>query len=179
MGLNNKEDYPIAAKAIQNNFYVDDFIKSVETPEEAIEVFNQQQFLHPLHEFELKKWISNNDGVTKAIPEDLKSISSTKQVKVEPKTEGSRVLGIQWTANDDSLQVCRVTNEEIEAMVSSEALLTMVSSVFDPIGLFALFIVHMRPLLKSIWTKMGNIGTKKWSLMNKFPETESATTNCS
>ena len=40
VGLDNEEMYPIAAKAIQNNFYMDDFIKSVETPEEAIEVFN-------------------------------------------------------------------------------------------------------------------------------------------
>ena len=40
VGLDNEEMYPIAAKAIQNNFYMDDLIKSVETPEEAIEVFN-------------------------------------------------------------------------------------------------------------------------------------------
>ena len=43
VGLDNEKKYPIAAKAIQNNFYMDDFIKSVETPEEAIEVFNQLQ----------------------------------------------------------------------------------------------------------------------------------------
>ena len=63
---------------------MDDFIKSVETPEEAIEVFNQLQPLLSPHGFELKKWISNNDAVIEAIPEDLKSISNTKQVEVEP-----------------------------------------------------------------------------------------------
>ena len=146
---------------------MDDFTKLVDNPEEAIEVFNQLQPLLPQHEFELNKWISNNDAVTKAIPEDLKSISSTKQVEVEPKIEGYSVLGIQWTANDDSLQVCRVTNEKVEATLTQRKILTMVSSVFDPIGLSALFSVHMRPLLKSIWTKIGNIGTTKWSLMNK------------
>ena len=36
VGLDNEEMYPISAKAIQNNFYMDDFIKSKETPEEAI-----------------------------------------------------------------------------------------------------------------------------------------------
>ena len=36
VGLDNEREYPIAAKAKQNNFYMDDFIKSVETPEEAI-----------------------------------------------------------------------------------------------------------------------------------------------
>ena len=42
-GLDNEKEYPIAAMAIQNNFCMDDFNKSVETPEKAIEVFNQLQ----------------------------------------------------------------------------------------------------------------------------------------
>ena len=90
---------------------MEDFIKSVKTPEEAIEVFNQLQPLLSLYGFELKKWISNNDAVTKAIPEDLKLISHTKQVEMEPNTEGSKVLGLQWTVIDDSLKVCRGTNK--------------------------------------------------------------------
>ena len=155
VGPDNEEEYPIATKSIQNNFYMDDFIKSVETPEEAIEVLNQ---LHPLlsqHGFELKKWIGNDDAVIEAIAEDLKSISNTKQVEVEPSTEGSSVLGLQWTITDDSFQVCRGTNKEVETPITRRKNLSVVSSVFDPIGLFAPFSVHMRRLLKSIWTKTG------------------------
>ena len=107
VGLDNEKECPIAAKAIQNNFYMEDFIKSVETPEEAIAVFNQIQPLLSQHGFELKKWISNNDAVAEAIPEDLKSISNTKQVEVEPNTEGSSVLGLQWTVTDDSSSMQR------------------------------------------------------------------------
>ena len=95
VGLDNERENPIAAKAIQNNFYMDDFIKSVETPEEAIKVFNQLQPLLSKHGFELKKWISNNDAVAEAITEDLKSISNTKQVEVEPNTEESSLLRLQ------------------------------------------------------------------------------------
>ena len=155
VGLDNEKECPVVAKAIQNNFYMDDFIKPVETPEEAIKVFNELQPLLSQNAFELKKWISNNDAVTKAIPEDLKSISNTKQVEVEPNTEGSSVLGLQWTFIDDSLQVCRSTNKEVEAPITQRKILSWVSSVFDPIGLFAPFSVHMRRLLKSIWTKNG------------------------
>ena len=90
MGLDNEEMYPISSKAIQNNFDMNNFIKSVENPEEAIEVFNQLQSLLSQRGFELKKWISNKDAVTKAIPEDLRSISNTKQVEAEPNTEGSQ-----------------------------------------------------------------------------------------
>ena len=35
--------------------------------------------------------------------------------------------------------------------------MSLVSSVFDPIGLFAPFSVHMRRLLKGIWTKNGQL----------------------
>ena len=124
-------------------------------PVEAIEVFDQLQPLLSQPGFELKKWISNNDAVTGAIPEDLKSISNMKQVEVETNVEGSLVLGLQWTVTDDSLQVCRGTNKEVETPISQRKDLSLVSSLFDPIGLFAPFIVHMRRLLKSIWTKNG------------------------
>ena len=103
VGLDNEREYPIATKAIQSNFYMDDFIKSVENPEEAIEVFQQLQLLLSRLGFELNKWITNNDAVTGVIPEDLKSISNMKQVEVEPNTEGTSMLGLQWTVIDDSL----------------------------------------------------------------------------
>ena len=74
---------------------MDNFIKSVETPEEAIKVFKQLQPLLSKHGFELKKWITNSDVVTNAIPEDWRSISNTKQVEVEPSKEDSSVLGLQ------------------------------------------------------------------------------------
>ena len=79
--MDNEKEYPIAAKAVQNDFYMDNFFKSAKTPDEAIEVFNQLQPLVSQHGLELKKWISNNDAVTQAIPEDLKSISNRKLVE--------------------------------------------------------------------------------------------------
>ena len=69
VAIDNEDEFPIAANTIQNNFYMDDFIKSVETPEEAINVFKQLQPLLSKHGFEL--WITNSDVVTNAIPEDL------------------------------------------------------------------------------------------------------------
>ena len=135
-GLDSDEVYPIASKAMQNNFYMDDFIKSVETPEEAIEVLSQLRHLLSLLGFQLTKWISNSD-------------------KVLPKTEGCSVLGLQWTVNDDSLQVCRGTNREVEVPITQRKILSLLPSVFDPIGLFASFSVSMRRILKGIWTKKG------------------------
>ena len=145
-----KESIQLQQRQYKNNIYMEDFIKSVETPEEAIKIFNQLQPLLSRHGFELKKWISNNDAVTKEIPEDLKSISNTTQVEVEPNTEGSSVPGLQWAIIDDSLKECRGTNKEVEAPITHRKILSLVSSVFDPIGLLAPFSVLMRRLLKGI-----------------------------
>ena len=103
----------------------------------------------------MKKSISNNDAVTEAIPEDLKSISNMKQVDMEPNTEGFSVLGLQWAVTEDSLQVCRGRNKQFEAPITQTKILSLVSSIFDPIGLFAPLSVHMRRLLKGICTKNG------------------------
>ena len=155
VGLDNEEVYPIASKAIRNNFYMDDFIKSVETPEEAKEVFSQLRHLLSQHGFQITKWISNSDEFCEAISVDLKSISKPKQVELEPNTERSSVLGLQWTVIDDSRHVCRGTNKEVEAPITQMKILLLVSSVFVPIGLFAPFSVTRRRLLKGIWTKNG------------------------
>ena len=151
--IDNEDDFRIAAKTIQNNFYMEDFIKSVKSPEEAIKVFKQLQPLLSKHGFELKKRITNSDVVTNAIPEDLRSISNTKQVEVEPSKEGSSVL--QCTIIDVSLQNCRGTSKKDETPITQRKILSLVSSVFDPLGLCAPFSVHRRRHLKSIWTKNG------------------------
>ena len=65
------------------------------------------------------------------------------------------MLGLQLIVIDDKLQVCRCTNKEVEAPITQRKILSLVSSVVDPIGLFDPFSVHIRPLLKGIWTKNG------------------------
>ena len=74
---------------------------------------------------------------------------------MEPNTEGSSVLRRQWTVTDDSLQLGRGRNKEVEAPITQRKILSLVSSIFDPIRLFAPFSVHMRRLLKGIGIKNG------------------------
>ena len=50
--LDREEEYPIVSKAIQNNFFMDDLIKSAENPDVAVEFFNQLQYLPSQKAFE-------------------------------------------------------------------------------------------------------------------------------
>ena len=55
VAIDNEDESPIVAKTIQNNFYLEDFNKSVDTLEEAISVFKQLQPFLSKYGFELKK----------------------------------------------------------------------------------------------------------------------------
>ena len=129
VAIDNQDEFPIAAKTIQNNFYMDDFFKSVEITEEAIKVFKQLQPLLSKLGFELKKWINNSDVVLNAIPEDLRSISNTKQVEVELGRESSSVHGLQWTITDDCLKFCGGTSRSREPNHPKEDLISSFFSV--------------------------------------------------
>ena len=100
-----------------------------------------------------KSWITHCNKVNEEIPEVLRSISDTNQVEVEPSKVGLSVLGLQCTVTEDNLQVCRGTSKQFETRITKRKILSLVSSVFDPLGLFAPFSAQMRRLLKSIWTQ--------------------------
>ena len=69
---------------------------------------------------------------------------------MKPNTEGSSMLGLQWTVTDDSLQLCRGTNKEVEKPVTPRTILSL-SSQYSNRSLS----VYIRRLLKGIWTKNG------------------------
>ena len=75
--------YTIAAISQKKKFHMNGFIKSLEITEDAAEVFCHLQHFHPRRRFELKKWTTNSEEVSAAIPEDLKSIRKTHQIEVE------------------------------------------------------------------------------------------------
>ena len=69
-----------------------------------------------------------------AIQEDLKLTSSKNQFDVKLSKEGSSVLALQCTRTDAGTPVCRGTKKEVERTVNLRKILSLMSSVFDPIG---------------------------------------------
>ena len=55
------------------------------------------------------------------------------------------------------------TSEKIPDIVTQRAVLSHVSAVFDPLGLFAPYTMRMRILLKSVWIKCGQQWDKELS----------------
>ena len=101
----NAKEYPEAAKAVLENFYMDDYLDSVESPERAL--IRSKELVHLLHlgGFKLTKFVSNVPYLADQIDEPNVIVSS--------KEESMHVLGLKWDHNNDTLVVSRGTNSTI------------------------------------------------------------------
>ena len=137
---------------------MDEFLKSVGTPQEAIEIYQKIREILNKGGFNLTKSITSDDEVKSQIPEtDI----STKVVKTfEAETQSSSILGLNWKVDTDSLIVCRGTEQEVPAKITQRIVLSFVSAVFDPLGICSPFTIRMRFLLKPFGQQWDKCGTK-------------------
>ena len=103
-------------RTVQRNFYMDDLLKSVRTPQEAIEVYQKVRDILIKGGFDLTKWITSDDEVKSQIPEADRSMKVVKTFEAEP--QPSSILGLNWNVDTDSLIVCRGTEQEVLAKIA-------------------------------------------------------------
>ena len=148
-------------RTVQRNFYMDEFVKSVRTPQEAIEIYQKVRDILIKGGFNLTKWITSDDEVKSQLPETDRS---TKVVKtIEAESQSSSILGLHWNVDTDSLVVCRGTEKEVLAKITQRKVLLFDSAVFDLHGICSPFTIRMRFLLKSIWAAIGQTRDKQLS----------------
>ena len=61
------------------------------------------------------------------------------------------ILGLEWKLDQDCSEVCRGPTKGCLSEKTQRVVLSFVSSVFDPMGIFAAFTLRMRMLLTSTW----------------------------
>ena len=135
-------------RTVQRKFYMDDLLKSVGTPQEAIEIYQKVRDILIKSGFNLTKWITSEDEVKSQIPEPHGSMIVVKTFEAEP--QSFSILGLNWNVDTDSLIVCRGTEQEILTKITQRIVLSFVSAVFDPLGICSPFTIRMQFLLKSI-----------------------------
>ena len=123
------------------------------SPERAL--IRSKELVHLLHlgGFKLTKFVSNVPDLADRI--DGSAQSTGPKVIVSSKEESMHVLGLKWDHNNDTLVVSRGTNSTITKGLTQRLVLTLVSKVYDTIGLVAPFTVGARLILKDIWRVNG------------------------
>jgi transposase InsO family protein len=155
-----KEEFPIAANAIMRKHYVDDYLDSFDTHEEAIMVQQQICEIHSKGGFKLCNWLSNSMAVIKAIPQDLRASNFKSLDMSEVKTE--RVLGLFWKPDQDiitfslSYLKAQVDIMQGKKIPTKRSILSLFMSIYDPLGFLSILSIKARMILQSVWrSKIG------------------------
>ena len=132
---------------MRNNFYVDDCLKSLPAEGEASQLVSDLRALLLRGGFKLTKWISNSRRVLETIPvneraKEAKTLDLNKDgLPVE------RALGVKWCVESDTFNF----NVNIKLKPPTRrGILSVVSSVYDPLGLAAPFVLTTKRLLQDL-----------------------------
>ena len=112
---------------------MDDLLKSVYSNSQAIALYRNWTELLKRGGFRLAKWISDSKEVIKNIP-DSDVCKSVLNVRDSNYSSCQRVLGIQWKFKTD---VFRFNITVKQKPFTSRRLLSVISTLFDPLGFAA------------------------------------------
>lgn len=123
-----------AISTVLRNFYVDDCLKSVENDKEALKIAHELLALCSKGGFKLNKWASNNRTLLLSIPENSRSEEMKDLDFDQDILPVERALGVQWCTETDSFEF-KINIQE--KPLTRRGILSMVSSIYDPLGMLA------------------------------------------
>lgn len=142
---------------VNNNFYVDDGLTSVPTDLEAVNLIqNTQQVLQKEGNLRFHKIASNSVEVLKCFPkEDL--ANDLKHSKIDADSlPVQRSLGLCWNLKDDCF-IFQMSQDKVNRQCyTKRRVLSVINSLFDPLGFLAPFTLRGKLLLRDITSKVND-----------------------
>ena len=138
---------PNAAFFIQNDFYVDDGLTSVETENEAINLIRDAQSLCSKGGLRLHKFTSNSSTVMDSIEASERSDNITKLDLALDDLPMERALGVKWSVEDDNFNFSvKIKNTK----PTRRNMLSIVASIFDPLGFLSPLVLNGKRILQEM-----------------------------
>lgn len=141
-------NYPVAAKILKNNFYIDDLLAGNNTIEEAKQV--QKQLINMLSSagFNLRKWCSN----TPALLQDLHK-EQVDPACIEFKYPNStKTLGLRWNAEADTFQFQNKFDFDNNSdIMTKRDMLAQISKIYDPLGWLSPMTIKAKLHFQNVW----------------------------
>ena len=131
-------------------FYLDDCLKSVETEDNAKSLISSLRHACSNGGFNLTKFTCNNSNVIKSIPEQHHSKEIQSRDLNYDKLPVEHTLGMKWCAETDTLGFSVVLKPK---PWTRRGILSVVSSLYDPLGLVAPFLLTSKLLLQDLCKK--------------------------
>lgn len=137
---------PDVINSVLHNFYVDDFLKSVQDEDSGIMIAGKVTSLLKQGGFKLRKWISNSKMIMDSIPKEDRI--ETEHVNLDYGTPSvERVLGVIWSIKEDAFKMQITVSDK---PLTRRGILSMVCSLYDPYGFVAPFTLIAKILIQDL-----------------------------
>lgn len=152
----HKNEFPVGANSVLNDFYVDDLLACADSIPEAQNIKNEVIELLNQGKFELSKWCSNvnittNEAEGECIDFDyFKADPPSKNQEMIP-TEPKSVLGLRWIPSFDTF-VYTVDPIDTDQLWTKRKILSEVGKLYDPSGFITPVLIKAKILIQSLWT---------------------------
>ena len=145
----NERDFDaVTVDTLRRNFYVDDCLKSVPTPDAAIQLASQLVELCAKGGFNLTKFMSNDRQVLAKIPVEKRATPSLDLDLDELPV--NRALGVRWNIETDTFGFKVVDLDKPNTM---RGVLSTISSVFDPLNFAAPVMLPAKQIMQTLWRR--------------------------
>lgn len=132
-----ESSHPQASRIIRDDFYVDDLQTGGQTEEEVIRIKDEVTAILQSAGFDLQKIYSNVEGLSP--DNDDYKITEIK------------TLGLCWQPGDDRLRYRTSYQADSKSVITKRSILSIISQVYDPLGLIGPFTVRSKLLLQFLW----------------------------
>ncbi|XP_037824935.1 uncharacterized protein LOC119613069 [Lucilia sericata] len=137
-----QESHPNASRILLEDFYVDDVLTGASSEEELI--LNRKELIDLLSQagLELSKWVSNCESISPPI-------KNGENFLREGQDKSTKVLGIYWNSEKDSIQYS--VNLNGSQLATKRKVISDVARIFDPLVLVSPIVVKFKILFQEIW----------------------------
>ncbi|CAG7786049.1 unnamed protein product [Allacma fusca] len=177
-----KDDFPEAVAAVVYQHYMDDYFDSTDSIDEAVTKIKSVIKIHQKGVYKICNWTSCSPDVLKEIPSELRGIDD-KDLNGSKNLPTERVLGMSWNPTEDTFffgtKFHKVDKSLLDgtAIPTKRGILTVVMSIYDPIGFLHPLTIKGKILLQDIWREgiafdvpLSSTYTSKWRLWLKEVE---------
>ncbi|XP_055604218.1 uncharacterized protein LOC129752466 [Uranotaenia lowii] len=143
-----KKKYPIAAKTLSEDFYMDDCLTGADTKEESIKKCCELNALLSSAKMLLRKYNSNNVEVLSVLPGELRD--DRISLELDASQTKIKTLGLIWDTQSDCFHFS-VPQWNSSTEINKRIILSDFAGLFDPLGLVGPVMVQAKIFLQELW----------------------------
>ena len=145
--LDLTSEFPHAARAVEESFYVDDGLVGADT-DAAILLQKELQDLFHRGGLLLCKWNSSKPIVIEDLPPELKDSQLLRPIT--DRQEYTKALGVEWNSKMDHFRIV-VSDLPPLKDLTKRAMVSDIAKTYDVLGRFSPTIVKVKILLQRLW----------------------------